>query len=81
MGYLPRVSSREEYVYIRIGPKTTLKDISQVWRFVKISKRRWVTSEAKVGATHGLHNTVSISKGSYTGGRCRKYIAITLTGD
>lgn len=35
MGYIPKVSNDGQYVYIRLGAKTTQKDLRTIWPMVK----------------------------------------------
>lgn len=40
MGYLPKITGDIEYVYIRVGPKTTIKDVTSVWHIVKEHQKK-----------------------------------------
>ena len=40
LSYLPKITSDENYVYLRIGPKTSQKDVMGVWKLVKEEQRK-----------------------------------------
>lgn len=55
LSYLPKITSDDNYVYLRIGPRTSQKDVVNVWKLVKDEQRKL----GKVGSKSSINSELA----------------------
>lgn len=55
LSYLPKITRDDNYVYLRIGPRTSQKDVMNVWKLVKDEQRKL----GKVGSKSSINSELA----------------------